>query len=94
VNVHKLSDESGREFELHIDDSSRIAAVVGAWPEGREEFALQGPLPAHSDVESAPAHIQAEAAQRGMAVCFYDDAHCQTCYCDKEGNVMYCKGIC
>lgn len=94
MNKHLLSDSSGGRFELHLDGSARIVNVVGDWPQGNEEFRLEGPLPAHAEVEGAPEHIVAEARKRGLAVCFYDDTHCRTCYCDKEGNVMYCKGIC
>ena len=94
MQVHTLTDQSGKQFELHIDESSRIADVAGEWPEGDEEFRLEGPLPAHADVEDAPEHVLADAAGRGLTVCYYDNTRCQTCYCDKEGNIMYCKGRC
>jgi hypothetical protein len=94
VEVHALNDQTGRQFQLHLDESSRIVDVVGEWPEGEEEFRLEGPLPPHVDVDGAPDHVVAEAAKRGLTVCYYDDTRCQTCYCDKEGNIMYCRGMC
>lgn len=94
MEVHKLTADSGNEFELHIDGASRIRDVVGEWPADDGEIKLEGPLPAHANVDSVPAQVEAHAAERGLAVCFYDNTNCRTCFCDEAENVMYCRNMC
>jgi hypothetical protein len=48
-------------------------------PEAPMEFAI-------------PEHVTQEALKRGLRVCGYNP-HCQTCFCDDEGNKT-CVGIC
>lgn len=93
MDSHRLSDTAGKEFELLIDETSRIADVVGEWPGPNEEFTIEGPLPKHENIVDVPEKIQAHAAANGWEVCFYDPEGCRTCYCDDKGH-MRCVGIC
>lgn len=94
MKVHTLTDQHGKQFDLHIDDSARIVDVVGEWPSGEEEFRLEGPLPEHVEVEKPSARVKEEASKRGLRVCYQDAARCQTCFCDKNNDIMYCKPMC
>jgi hypothetical protein len=93
--THCMTASTGEEFEVVVDDDRRITDVVGPWPEGDDaELELRGDLPAHAEVEDVPDHIQDFAASRGIHVCMYDPIGCRTCYCDNEGNTLYCKPHC
>jgi len=94
VTAHRVMATSGSEFELVLDNDGRLDDVVGPWPvEDGAEFELEGPLPAHANLDDAPGHIQAYATERGRDVCFYDPDECRTCFCDATGR-MYCRKMC
>ena len=60
--------------------------MVVDWPEGHEELVFTTNLPAHAVVDDVPAHVRAHAEERSEVVCYYDDVHCRTCFCDGRGG--------
>ena len=90
-----MTASTGGDFELVLDGEGRITDVVGPWPdEEGAEFELRGELPAHANVDAAPAHIREFASTWGRHVCMYDPVGCRTCFCDADGNVLYCRKMC
>jgi len=84
---HTVQSDRG-EFEVVVSDEGTIVDVVGNWPEAGEEFTLEAPIPEHKAVQGAPEQIQAKGKESGWGeVCYYDDVHCQTCYCDGKGRM-------
>ena len=93
--MHRMTTPEGLEFTLELDDAGRISRVNGPVPEAEgAEFELHGALPDHAPIDDVPRHILDLAAARGRHVCVYDPAGCVTCFCDDDGNTLYCHKMC
>jgi hypothetical protein len=90
--AHTVSSDRG-EFEVVVAEDGTITDIRGDWPKADEEFTLEGDIPEHASVDNVPESIRARAAETGWEVCYYDDVHCRTCYCDGKGR-MRCSSHC
>jgi hypothetical protein len=80
--VRLIGDDKGGFTEIIIEPALNPGESVTFFsnlPEAPLEFAI-------------PEHVTQEAFNRGLRVCGYNP-HCQTCFCDDEGNKT-CVGIC
>ena len=95
MQEHKVHDADGAEFTIHVEVDGRIARIDGPWPQGGDAmFELTGDLPRVRAADNVPDHLISAAGTEGLSVCYYDDVHCQTCYCDGSGKVVRCVRHC
>lgn len=93
--THSLQGQDGAEFLLHVDDAGLVTGIDGPWPEEKDaEVELTGDLPRFKTPENLPDHVVRYATANGLWVCYYDDVHCQTCYCDGSGKQVRCVRHC
>lgn len=85
---HRVTADTGGDFDIIIDDAGRITDIVGDWPTDGE-VTLEG-VPTHTKPEDVPQAVLAQAGPGGWHVCYYDGK--RTCWCHEDGR-MRCRGI-